>query len=522
MPILTERERLGTRLAGKYDLSAILGRGGMGTVYAGVHAWTGRRVAVKLLKPALAEDANVVRRFLREARAAAAIRHPHVVDVLDMGQESDGAVYMVLELLEGESLGTRLRRTGRISPEDLLPILVPVADALVDVHAKGLVHRDLKPDNVFVARGRGDAIVPKLLDFGIAKILEDTSGTPGTRTGAIVGTPHYMSPEQASGSREIGPASDVWSFGVVLFECLSGRLPFEAETATGVLVRILTSPPPSISKVAPEIPRPLVRVIEHAMQSDPANRFLDARVMRDALRDAANELGIAIPDEVPDEPSAADAPASAGAVLPPIDVASVEVASAEASGGRDRSAVESAPTIPSQDRVRVDESVPPAPSVHLPPPRRRWAPVAIAVGLVALAYGAYALGASSSAGSREAAERADAPPAPSERRATARPEPVAEPASEAERAATIEPDAAVAATTPTIVSTPSTTTAEAPPQEGTPEEPTSRAASRPPGRGARQRAAAPQAPPAEVPAAAPVVARPPVEELARPTVRTEW
>ncbi|AKF07818.1 serine/threonine-protein kinase [Sandaracinus amylolyticus] len=489
MPILTERERLGTRLAGKYDLSAILGRGGMGTVYAGVHAWTGRQVAVKLLRPALAEDPNIVRRFLREARAAAALRHPHVVDVLDMGQEDDGAVYMVLELLEGESLGALLRRRKRMTPEELLPIVLPVADALVDVHAKGLVHRDLKPDNVFVARGRGDRSVPKLLDFGIAKILEDTSGTPGTRTGAIVGTPHYMSPEQASGSGEIGPASDVWSFGVLLFECLSGKLPYDAETATGVLVKIMTSTPPSLSRVAPDVPRPLVRVIEHAMQNDAAARFLDARVMRDALRDAATQLGIAIPDEVPDEPSAPP-PARTGD-LAPIEV---QVASSERTG--DRSAIESAPTIESQPAARRDdESVTPAPSVQLPPRRRFYFNAAIVVAVVALAVVAYALGASSSRTARTE------PTAPSTATASARDHEAIDAAS-----AAIVSDASVV-TTPTVV-TPAVTTptiATTPQSASTP---------RPP-RGARGRPTPSDPTPSE-PAA------PSQEETERPSVRTEW
>ncbi|UJR79576.1 Serine/threonine protein kinase [Sandaracinus amylolyticus] len=485
MPILTERERVGTRLAGKYDLTAILGRGGMGTVYAGVHAWTGRKVAVKLLKPALAEDPNVVRRFLREARAAAALRHPHVVDVLDMGQEDDGAVYLVLELLDGESLGGLLRRRKRMTPEELLPIVLPVADALVDVHAKGLVHRDLKPDNVFVARGRGDRQVPKLLDFGIAKILEDTSGTPGTRTGAIVGTPHYMSPEQASGSGEIGPASDVWSFGVLLFECLSGKLPYEAETATGVLVKIMTSTPPTLARVAPDVPRPLVRVIEHAMQSDAAARFLDARVMRDALRDAAGALGIAIPDEVPEE-SSEPAPPRTG------DLAPIELHVASSERSAERSAIESAPTIESQPAGRrAEQSVVPAPSVQLPPRRRTWINAAIGIAVVVLAGVAYALGASSSA--RTASSETSAPSVPS---AAIAPTP-------ADDAATDALDAAVV-TTPTITAPVATPTIATTPHP----EPATR---RPRGRPSTASEPTPVAPSA-----------PQQDEGARPSVRTEW
>ncbi len=292
MPILTERERVGTKLADKYELSAILGSGGMGTVYTAVHTWTGRRVAVKVLKPSYAENEDVVRRFLREARAAAALHHPNVVDVLDMGRTDDGAVYMVLELLEGDSLGALIRRDGKMEPARALPILVPMAEALSEVHARGFVHRDLKPDNIFVASLRGKTI-PKLLDFGIAKALDDTDAS--TRTGAIMGTAYYMSPEQAGGRPDVGPASDIWALGVVLYETLTGEPPFTAESATGVLVKIITTQPP---QVPPEVPSALARIVERAMRHSPSDRYSDMREMMSVMRDAAQSLGIALPDPV--------------------------------------------------------------------------------------------------------------------------------------------------------------------------------------------------------------------------------
>ena len=328
MPILTERERIGTKLADKYEITAILGAGGMGTVYVAAHAWTGRRVAVKVLKPSYVENEEVVKRFLREARAAAALHHPNVVDVLDMGRTDDGAVYMVLELLEGDSLGSLLRQHGKMEPARVLPILVPIAEALAEVHDRGFVHRDLKPDNIFVASLRGRT-VPKQLDFGIAKALHDPDSS--TRTGAIMGTAYYMSPEQASGRSDVGPPTDTWALGVVLYEALAGMPPFTAETATGVLVKILTTSP---APVPDHVPAQIARVVEHAMRSDPRERFTDMRAMARAMREAAEELHITLPDAVAVE------------VRTPEEI---ERASYEPSDPR--AAAARAATVPSEDRV---------------------------------------------------------------------------------------------------------------------------------------------------------------------------
>ena len=328
MPILTERERIGTKLADKYEITAILGSGGMGTVYVAAHAWTGRRVAVKVLKPSYVENEEVVKRFLREARAAAALHHPNVVDVLDMGRTDDGAVYMVLELLEGDSLGSLLRQHGRMEPAKVLAILVPIAEALAEVHERGFVHRDLKPDNIFVAALRGRS-VPKLLDFGIAKALHDPDSS--TRTGAIMGTAYYMSPEQASGRSDVGPGTDIWALGVVLYEALTGMPPFTAETATGVLVKILTTPP---APVPDHVPAPIARIVEQAMRSDPRERFAHMRAMASAMREAASALDIALPDAVAVEVRTPEE----------IERASFEPADPRAAAAR-------AATVPSEDRV---------------------------------------------------------------------------------------------------------------------------------------------------------------------------
>jgi serine/threonine-protein kinase len=293
MPLVLPQERIGTVLADKYRLDRILGRGGMGVVMAGVHTWTDRPVAVKLLAPELTEDGEVVSRFLREARTAAKLKHPNVVDVLDMGTSSDGAVFMVLELLEGESLFELLEREKQLAPARALSLLLPVIDALAFAHDQEIVHRDVKPENVFLsvdARGR---VVPKLLDFGIAKV-RDADRTRATQTGTVIGTPYYMSPEQARGAKDLGPASDVWAAGVVLYECLSGALPFEAETATAVLAAILTTDPRPLAQRIPDAPPTLVRVIDRALARDVDDRFGSARVFLQALVDAAQKDAIAL------------------------------------------------------------------------------------------------------------------------------------------------------------------------------------------------------------------------------------
>jgi serine/threonine-protein kinase len=202
VPILTPAERIGTVLAGRYRIEAILGAGGMGVVFAGKHELTGRPVAIKLLQPGLVTDPEVLARFFQEAKASAALNHPNVVDVLDVGTDEDTA-YLVLERLEGQALGARLEACGVIDPKELLEILLPAMDALAAAHERGIVHRDLKPDNVYIHRDIRGRRVPKVLDFGIAKLVETDSDVK-TRTGGLLGTPHYMSPEQAQGLKDVG------------------------------------------------------------------------------------------------------------------------------------------------------------------------------------------------------------------------------------------------------------------------------------------------------------------------------
>jgi len=330
MPLATSEERLGTVIAGKYRIDAILGKGGMATVFAGEHEWTERRVAVKLLDPQLARDPEYVQRFLREAKAAATLEHPNVVEVIDMGRDEDDTVYLVLELVTGRSLADLLELQGRLTVRRSLQIVLPLLDALAAAHARGIVHRDLKPDNVFVGEldGRPD---PKLLDFGIAKFL-DPQQSSLTSSGAIVGTPYYMSPEQARGRSDVGPASDIWSMGVVLFECLTGHVPFEGPTPTAVILAILNAEPPVQLLSECEVPPTFIQVLRRAMSPDLAHRYPDARSFADALCSAAREHGVEVGDiRRPGRPSGALPRAS-----DPVDAAAIQLADVRTESGRFR------------------------------------------------------------------------------------------------------------------------------------------------------------------------------------------
>jgi serine/threonine protein kinase len=232
-------------IAGKYRLIRQLGQGGMGSVWLAEHLTLCSQVAIKLIHVDMAGSAEVLGRFLREAQAAASLRSPHVVQILDHGVD-DGTPYIAMELLDGESLADRLARVGRLEPAALARIMTGIGRAIGRAHEASIVHRDLKPDNVFLVRNDDDEIT-KVLDFGIAKATVGSLGaavSSATRTGAVLGTPYYMSPEQAEGARSLDHRTDIWAMGVIAFECLLGRRPFDAETLGGLLLAICTRPIP--------------------------------------------------------------------------------------------------------------------------------------------------------------------------------------------------------------------------------------------------------------------------------------
>lgn len=232
----------GRILAGKYRLIDELGRGGMGSVWRADHVQLRSSVAVKLIDPVLAETREGQSRFLREARAAGSLRSTHVVSVFDYGVD-EGTPFLVMELLEGESLASRLEKRGRLSLTEVQAIMKQVARGLTKAHSAGIVHRDLKPENIFIT-SEGDSEVVKVLDFGIAKVDANIAVSVQTQTGMVLGTPYYMSPEQAEGRRELDARSDVWSLGVIVFECILGKRPFDGDNLAQIILAICADPMP--------------------------------------------------------------------------------------------------------------------------------------------------------------------------------------------------------------------------------------------------------------------------------------
>ncbi len=274
----------GDVVALRYRIVAPLGHGGMGAVYRAEHLELGTQVALKIMEPVHATSPDALARFRREARAAAAVRSQHVVQILDFGVDG-GTPYLVMELLEGETLRASLRRTGRLPLEHVLRVVEQIAAGVGKAHAVNVVHRDLKPENVFLARSDGGPEIVKVLDFGIAKVTASPHAADQlTRTGAALGTPQYMSPEQVEGRRAIDFRTDIWSLGVIAFECAAGRAPFVAESIGDLVLQICTKPMPVPSHVA-LLPRAFDAWFARAAHRDPAQRFASAAAMVDALRE---------------------------------------------------------------------------------------------------------------------------------------------------------------------------------------------------------------------------------------------
>jgi len=272
-PII-ENDRL---LGGKYRLGPIIGSGGVATVYRATHIWTEREVAVKLLDPTLPHFDRLREGFLREARATVQLDHPNVVDVLDMGEDDWNTVYMVMELLEGPTLRDLLLEHGQLELEEGLSILLPLIDALEKAHDIGIVHRDFKPENIMLSPDPYGVGTPKLLDFGVAEILQDArSGRAGSRSEVIMGTPQYMAPEQARDQRaEIGPHTDVWGVAVVWYECLSGRSLFDGDSAKEILEAVCEA-----DMDFDEVPPEAAPVLRDALRRSPDERIRSLSILK--------------------------------------------------------------------------------------------------------------------------------------------------------------------------------------------------------------------------------------------------
>jgi eukaryotic-like serine/threonine-protein kinase len=266
--------RIGTLLAGRYLLEAPLGEGGMATVYRARNSLVDRPVAVKVMSPSMARDANLKERFRREAKNTAALAHPNIVEILDYGEADDGAPFLVMEILEGQSLD-KLIQGGAMPAAQVAALGAHVARGLARAHDFSVIHRDLKPENIFVTRGHSGRGVAKILDFGIARSAHDQRLTSA---GQIFGTPQYMAPERVT-SIDTGPPADLYALGIILFEMLTGRLPFTANDITGFLVAHLREPPPSPSAIVPNVPRRLEELILRLLAKKPEDRPVDAHTV---------------------------------------------------------------------------------------------------------------------------------------------------------------------------------------------------------------------------------------------------
>ena len=266
-------------LGDAYTIEGEIGRGGMGVVYRARDERLQRRVAIKVLPPELAMSQEIRERFSREAQTAARLSHPHIVPIHDVG-EGKGIVYFVMGLIEGESLAARIRRRGRVPGDETRRIMRETADALSAAHAMSVIHRDIKPDNILLEGTRGRVVVT---DFGIAKALQAPGSANLTSAGMAIGTPSYMSPEQAAGEREIDGRSDLYSLGVVAFQMLSGELPFNAPTVAGILLKQITEPARLLHEMQPDIPEDLSLAVARCLEKDPTNRWPSADGLRRAL-----------------------------------------------------------------------------------------------------------------------------------------------------------------------------------------------------------------------------------------------
>jgi serine/threonine-protein kinase len=280
----------GQTIAGKYRINQLLGSGGMASVWSATNIFTERQFAIKFMLPSVARTPEAARRFLMEAKVSARVNHPNIIEIIDVGQTEDQSLFLVMELLTGVSLETAIKRQSPpMSVAEFVTVMLQVSRALAAAHKNGVIHRDLKPTNIFLHKDRDGAAVPKVLDFGVSKFLEEEGATSLTIAGTVLGSPLYMSPEQAMGAT-IDSRTDVFAFGTIMFEALCGYRAYEAPNFNALIVTIATTAPKKIDECAPKLPEVLRSVIRDCMVTDKAKRIATFDEVSDRLQAALPEL----------------------------------------------------------------------------------------------------------------------------------------------------------------------------------------------------------------------------------------
>ena len=281
----------GQIIAGKYRLNQPIGAGGMASVWSATNSFTERQVAIKFMHPAVAGTPEAARRFLMEAKVSARVNHPNIIDILDVGQSEDGSFFLVMELLTGVSLETAMRRQSPpMLVHEFVGVMIDVGRALAAAHKNGVIHRDLKPTNIFLHMIRESVAVPKLLDFGVSKFQEAEQNNALTVAGTVLGSPLYMSPEQAMGSDGIDGRTDVFGFGAILFEALCGYRPYDAPNFNALIVMIATKQPKSIDEGAPNMPESVRAIVRDCLVTEREKRIASFDEVVDRLLDVLPEL----------------------------------------------------------------------------------------------------------------------------------------------------------------------------------------------------------------------------------------
>ncbi len=306
------------QVVGEYRVEGKLGEGGFGAVYRAVHPLIGKTAAIKLLHRQFSSNPQMVSRFVAEARAVNQIKNRNIIDIFSFGAFDDGRQYYVMELLDGKTMDAYLKEKGRLTPEEAMPVLRGVARALDAAHAAGIAHRDLKPENVFLLFDDDGTTFPKLLDFGIAKLLGDAAAGHKTRTGSPIGTPHYMSPEQCRG-RNVDHRTDIYSFGVLVHQTLTGEVPFDGEDLMEILVKHTSGPVPRPSEVCPDLPPALDAPVLAFLEKSPENRPPSLGAGLDAFALAAKGAGFDVKVSAR-KPGDVAAPSAAGAAVAAVRV----------------------------------------------------------------------------------------------------------------------------------------------------------------------------------------------------------